>query len=83
MPAPLSILDACKLASEASFARGHRDLKGWFTVRDVKEHTTLITWANGLEELGALVKAGQLCRATGEDELLSLAALYRLPEENP
>lgn len=79
-PSP-SLLDACRLASAASFAEGRYGLQGWFTLPDVMKYTAhgAVTYDNGIARLDALVKTGVLHRATWDEALgLSSAALYRL-----
>ena len=76
-----SLLDACRLASAASFAEGRYGLQGWFTLPDVMAVAPfgLLTYDNGIARLDALVKTGDLRRATWDEALgLSSAALYRL-----
>ena len=81
-----TLLDACKLASAASFAQGRYGLQGWFTLPDVMSVAPfgLIGYDKGITQLDALVKAGHLRRATYDEALgLSSAALYRLVEVAP
>lgn len=81
-----ALLDACKLASEASFAQGRYGLQGWFTLFNVKAVAPygVIDYNRGIAQLDALVKAGHLRRATWDEAVgLSSAALYRLVEVAP
>jgi hypothetical protein len=76
-----ALLDACKLASAASFAQGRWGLQGWFTLPDVMAvaPSGLIGYDKGIAKLDALVKTGHLRRATTEEMVgLSSANLYRL-----
>ncbi len=78
-----ALLNACKLASAASFAKGRWGLQGWFTLPDVMAVAPfgLINSDKGIAQLDALVKAGHLRRATWDEAIgLSSAALYRLVE---
>ena len=78
-----TLLDACKLASAASFAQGCWGRQGWFTLSDVMAvaPSGLIGYDKGIAQLDALVKTGHLRRATTEEMVgLSSANLYRLVE---